>query len=217
VDGRRLRAGLLAAARRHGAQLRQAPARAVPGPRPAVLAGDERLDADAVVVAAGAWTDRVLAPLDRSVGIEPQRGQLVHLGVPGEDTVAWPSVLPAGPSYLVPFGDGRVVAGATRETGSGFDVRVTAEGLHRVLADALAVAPGLAAATVLETRVGLRPLARGGLPVLGALPGRPGWFLATGFGAGGLTMGPVAGHLLAQLVLTGRADLDLAPFAPPSS
>ena len=37
---------------------------------------------------------------------------------------------------------------------------------------------------------------------------------ATAAGAGGLTMGPLAGHLLAQLVLTGAADLDLAPFAP---
>jgi D-amino-acid dehydrogenase len=216
VDGRRLQAGLVAAARQHGVEVRQAPARAEAGPRPAVAVGDERLEADAVVVAAGAWTDRVLAPLGAAVGIEPQRGQLVHLGVP-EDTARWPSVLPAGPSYLVPFADGRGVGGATRETGSGFDARLTADGVRQVLADALAVAPGLAAATVLETRVGLRPLARGGLPVLGELPGRPGWFVATGFGAGGLTMGPLAGSLLAQQLLTGRADRDLAPFAPPSS
>jgi glycine/D-amino acid oxidase-like deaminating enzyme len=215
VDGRRLRSGLLEAAQRHGAEVRKAAARVLPGERPVLLAADDRLDADAVVVAAGAWTDRLLAGPGRPAGIEPQRGQLVHLGVaPGTDTGAWPSVLPAGPSYLVPFPGGRVVAGATRETGSGFDPRVTADGLRAVLADALAVAPGLAAATVLETRVGLRPLPRGGLPVLGPLPGLPGWFVATGFGAGGLTMGPLAGHLVAQLVFSGRSDLDLTPFAP---
>jgi D-amino-acid dehydrogenase len=83
-----------------------------------------------------------------------------------------------------------------------------------VLADALAVAPGLASASVVETRVGLRPLPRSGRPVLGPVPGVPGWFVVSGLGAGGLTMGPVAGHLLAQLVLTGSPDLDLGPFAP---
>jgi D-amino-acid dehydrogenase len=182
---------------------------------PAVVVGDDRIGTDAVVVAAGAWTDDLLAPLGVPVGVEPQRGQIVHLGVPGADTGGWPSVLPAGPSYLVAFEDGRVVAGATRETGSGFDPRITAGGVHQVLTDALAVAPGLGAATVLETRVGLRPLPRRGLPVIGAVPGLAGWFVTAGFGAAGLTMGPAAGHALAQLVLTGTSDLDLADFALP--
>jgi D-amino-acid dehydrogenase len=108
-----------------------------------------------------------------------------------------------------------VVAGATRETGSGFDARITADGLRSVLADALSVAPGLASASVLETRVGLRPLPRSGRPVLGPLPHEPGWFVVSGLGAGGLTMAPLAGHLMAQLVLTGAADHDLAPFSSP--
>jgi D-amino-acid dehydrogenase len=214
VDGRRLRAGLLVAAQRHGATVLEGTARVAGAGTPAVLVGGDRIQADAVVVAAGAWADEFLAPLGLSAGVEPQRGQIVHLSVPDADTAGWPSVLPAGPSYLVPFEGGRVVAGATRETGSGFDPRVTAGGLHQVLTDALAVAPGLAGAGLLETRVGLRPLPRGGLPVIGAVPDRPGWFVSAGFGAAGLTMGPVAGAALAQLVLTGSADLDLTPFAP---
>jgi D-amino-acid dehydrogenase len=214
VDGRRLRAGLLEAAARHGASFVTGAARIGADGAPAVLVGGERLGADAVVVAAGAWADDLLAPLGLELGVEPQRGQLVHLAVADADTARWPSVLPAGPSYLVAFGGGRVVAGATRETGSGFDPRITGGGLHQVLADALAVAPGLASATVLETRVGLRPLPRHGLPVIGAVPDRPGWFVTAGFGAAGLTLGPAAGHALAQLVLTGRSDLDLSAFTP---
>jgi D-amino-acid dehydrogenase len=49
------------------------------------------------------------------------------------------------------------VAGATRESGAGFDYRVTPAGLSEVLREALAVAPGLAGGTCLETRVGFRP------------------------------------------------------------
>lgn len=198
VDGRALRAGLLDAAAALGATHLDATA-ALDADR-VLTAGGEPLAADAIVVAAGAWTDRVLRPLGVRVRVEPQRGQLVHLRVDA-DTRAWPSVHPVAPHYLVPFDAGRIVVGATRETGSGFDARETAAGVRQVLADALAVAPGLADATVVETRVGLRPLPDGDLPTAGPVEDRPGVYVNTGFGAGGLTMGPLIGDLLAERIL----------------
>ena len=89
----------------------------------------------------------------------------------------------------MPFDGGRIVAGATRETGSGFDARVTAAGLRRVLDDALALAPGLADAALVEVRVGLRPLAAAMVPTVGPVPGLDGAFVATGYGAAGLDDG----------------------------
>ena len=153
-----------------------------------------------MVVAAGAWTNTVLERLGERVPVEPQRGQITHLRVQA-DTREWPSVHPVAPNYLVCFDDARVVVGATRETGSGFDPRVTAAGARQVLDDALAVAPGLADATVIETRVGLRPLPEGDLPTVGPLPDHPGIWVNAGFGAGGLTMGPLVGDLLAERIL----------------
>jgi D-amino-acid dehydrogenase len=93
------------------------------------------------------------------------------------------------------------VVGATRESGSGFDARVTADGQRQVLEDALSIAPGLADATLIETRVGLRPVADGELPIVGALDGMDGVFVNAGFGAAGLTMGPVVGDRLAALIV----------------
>ena len=66
-------------------------------------------------------------------------------------------ILPPGSHYLLAFDESVVVAGATRESGSGFDYRVTAAGQMEVLTEALRVAPGLATATIIETRVGFRP------------------------------------------------------------
>ena len=86
------------------------------------------------------------------------------------------------------------------ETGSGFDPRVTAEGQRQVLENALSVAPGLADATLIETRVGLRPLPEGDLPTVGALDGVPRLYVNAGFGAAGLTMGPLVGDRLAAIV-----------------
>jgi D-amino-acid dehydrogenase len=127
--------------------------------------------ADAVVVAAGAWTNAFLRPAGVDVRVAPERGQIVHLRLDAGDTGSWPVILPAGSGhYLLAFDDSRVVAGATREPGAGFDARVTAGGLDEVLTEALAVAPGLASATHLETRVGLRPAGPDPRPLLGGVP-----------------------------------------------
>ena len=114
--------------------------------------------------------------------------------------------------YIVSWAGGRVVAGATRETGSGFDPRITAAGVHEVLGEALRVAPGLAGAGMLETRVGLRPLSADGLPILGPVPGVAGAFVATGHGPSGLTLGPYSAALVTELVLGHAPALDLTPF-----
>lgn len=211
VDGRQVRASLLDAARRRGAELRTGTAEpAVDG----VRVDGERLDADSVVLAAGAWSGELLGPFGIRLPIAPQRGQITHLEVAG-DTGRWPVVSPLDSGhYLLAFPGGRVVAGATRETGSGFDHRVTAAGQLEVLEQALAVAPGLRDATLLETRVGFRPATPDGLPVLGPLPGHPRIVMATGFGPTGLTMAPLAGALVAEVVLGEEPRLDLAPYLP---
>ncbi|SDH46858.1 NAD(P)/FAD-dependent oxidoreductase [Nonomuraea jiangxiensis] len=129
------------------------------------------------------------------------------------DTSGWPSVNPLSHHYLVAFDDSRVAVGATRETGSGFDPRVTAQGQWQVLSDALRIAPGLAEATLIETRVGLRPLA-GALPIVGALPDAAGVHVMSGFGAAGLTMAPLSGDALAGSILEGELSAEFAAFRP---
>ncbi|WP_043631170.1 NAD(P)/FAD-dependent oxidoreductase [Nonomuraea candida] len=216
VDGRVMRDALLQGAARHGA--RRVRGRAVLAPRPhaapLVEVGAETLEGDDVLVASGAWANEVLAPYGLKLAVEPQRGQITHLRLDGVDTSGWPSVDPLSHHYLVAFDDSRVAVGATRETGSGFDVRVTARGQWQVLSDALRIAPGLAEATLVETRVGLRPLASPNVPVAGALPGVAGLHVVTGFGAAGLTMAPFTGDALARSILDGATVPELAAFAP---
>jgi len=103
--------------------------------------------------------------------------------------------------------------GATRETGSGFDVRATAGGVREVLNVGLGVAPGLAGATLAEIRVGLRPLSADGLPILGRAPGYENLYLCTGHGPSGLQLGPISGALTARLILGQEPAVDLRPFA----
>ena len=108
----------------------------------------------------------------------------------------------------------RVVVGATREPGTGFDLRVTLAGQRELVDQALSFAPGLAGATVVETRVGFRPVTADGLPLIGPVPGCDGVFVATGLGPQGLTIGPYAGRLIAEAVLGRPATIDLTALAP---
>ena len=115
--------------------------------------------------------------------------------------------------YLVAWPDSRVVAGATRETGSGFTPHTTTAGVREVLGEALRVAPGLATAEIREMRVGLRPFTTDTLPVLGPVPGVRGIFLVTGHGPTGLTLGPYSGKLVAAQMLGQAPGRDLSPFS----
>jgi D-amino-acid dehydrogenase len=216
VDGRRMAAGLLRAALGLGARQVEGQAGLLAeGNRvTGVAIRDATIGADGVIVAAGAWAPSLLSPLGITLSIEPQRGQIVHLRLPEQDTRDWPVVLPEGSHYLLAFDDSRVVVGATRESGAGFDYRVTAGGQAEVLANALRVAPGLATASVIETRVGFRPVGPGVRPLLGAVDGLDGLLIGNGLGAAGLTIGPFAGRLLAYAALGRDMAFDLAAFDP---
>lgn len=217
VDGRKLAAALARAAVGQGAVVRDGEAQLVcHGDRVGgVSLGAELIEGDAVVAATGAWTASFLQAAGREIPVEAQRGQIMHISLGQVDTSRWPVVLPgASGHYMLAFDDGRIVAGATRETGSGLDYRITPAGLAEILDQALAVAPGLAEGTYLETRVGFRPMGPGIRPLLGPVPGLDSLLVAAGLGSSGLTMGPLAGALAAQAALGLPPAIDLTPFSP---
>jgi D-amino-acid dehydrogenase len=216
VDGRLVAAAMLRVAERWGARRYAGTAGllAEDGRVTGIRLGVEAIEADCVVVTAGAWAPEVLKPLGIALPVEPQRGQITHLRLEGVDTEAWPVVLPQSSHYLLAFERSRVVVGATREIGSGFDHRVTAAGQAEVLNEALSVAPGLGPATLIETRIGFRPLGPDLRPMLGRPAGLDGLVIGNGLGPSGLTIGPFAGRLLAQLVLGETPELDLAAYDP---
>jgi len=178
-----------------------------------VVVDGATVSAPRVAIAGGAWSQAFSDQLAVPIPVQPQRGQIIHLRKPGVDTTGWPIVSAFRGHYMVPWPDGRVAVGATRETGSGLDPRMTAAGVREVLHEALRVAPGLADWDIHELRVGLRPLARDGLPILGPVPGIEGVYLATGHGPTGLQLGPYSGKVTADLMVGRAADVDLTPFS----
>jgi D-amino-acid dehydrogenase len=216
VDGRLLAAALRQAGEQRGLVIRPASVerlrfegQTVTG----VIANGETIHAGQVAIAGGAWSQSFGSQLGVQIPVEPQRGQIIHLRLPGMDTTDWPIVNGFRGHYMLTWPNERVVVGATRETGAGFDPRTTVTGVREVLGEALRVAPGLAQAAIQDIRVGLRPRTPDNLPVLGLVPGIDGVYLATGHGATGLQLGPYTGKIIANLMLGREVEADLRPFA----
>ena len=177
-----------------------------------VRCAGEPVHAGATAIAGGAWSSTFGDQIGVDIPIEPQRGQIIHVDLPGTDTSTWPIISALGAQYMVPWPDSRIVVGASRETGSGFATGTTVDGVHEVLGEALRVAPGLKQGHIREVRVGLRPVAADSMPVLGDVGGVSGVHLATGHGPTGLTLGPYSGHLVAQQMLGQVPSSDITAF-----
>lgn len=215
VDGAKMRDALTEGARHEGAEI--VIGSGVPvverGKVRGVRVGDREIGADAVVLATGSWSNDVFAELGFSLAVEPQKGQILHIQMPGVDTTGWPILGWFGHQYMLAFGPNRVVAGATREFGSGFDTRITPGSVKEVLDTALRIAPGLANGTLAEVRVGLRPFGADGSPFMGYAPGHDNVVVATGHGPSGLQLGPYSGRIAAELALGEEPSTDISLFA----
>lgn len=202
---------LAAAALRFGATLETSGALSVNGGEtPAVNTATGPIDSDAVVVAAGSWSATLEGVCTAPHTMKPIRGQLLQLRLRGRpaERVVWGSQC-----YLVPRRDGVVLAGATVED-VGFDERATTQGVEHLLHAAREIMPVLGDATFEEVRVGLRPMTGDELPVVGASSTMRNVFYATGHYRNGVLLAPLTARLVADLVLDGTADDDLALLRP---
>lgn len=215
VDGALMRDALTTGARHYGAQVMLGAAKPVmdQGRVIGISCDGLLIEANAVILAAGAWSKEMFEPLGFSLPVAPQKGQILHIRLEGQETTDWPILSWFGDQYILAFGPDRVVAGATREFGSGFDTRITPGGVKHVLDTVLRIAPGLANGTLAEVRIGLRPYAEDGLPFMGMAPGHGNVVVATGHGPSGLQLGPYSGYLAAELAMGRTPPIDLTPFA----
>ena len=165
-----------------------------------------------LVIAGGAWSRKFGEQLGVQIPIDPQRGQIIHLDLPHSETDKWAIINAFREHYIVPWPDNRIVVGATRESGSGFEPHTTVAGIIETLGEALRVAPGLEGAAIREIRVGLRPLSVDSLPVLGPIPAIDNVYVATGHGASGLLLGPYSGKIIADSLLGLELECDLSAF-----
>ena len=176
-----------------------------------VLEDGERIAGSAIVVAAGVWS-RGIEGLERDARppVRPVKGQMIELAM--EPPFDLKHVVRGPDAYVVPKTSGRLLLGATSEE-MGFDERVTAGGLFKLLEGSWEIVPGIYDLPVTDMWAGLRPASRDHLPILGRTDA-PGVIMATGFYRHGILLTPVAADEIARLLLDGEASDWIEPFSP---
>ncbi len=172
--------------------------------------GQRRLSASQVIVAAGAWSGRLLEQAQIRVPVAPVKGQMLLYETPRR--LLHSIVLHAG-RYLIPRRDRHILVGSTLEYAD-FDKTTTQEARESLRASAIAMLPALADLPVKQHWAGLRPGAPQGIPRIGTLPGWDNLHVNAGHFRNGLVLAPASARLLADCLL-GRVPLiDPAPYAP---
>jgi glycine oxidase len=146
--------------------------------------------ADAVILAAGAWSAALGA-----AAVFPVKGHILALrtDAPPLRHVVW-----APDAYLAPRRD-RVVVGATVEK-VGFDDSIVPATIERLRQAACRAVPTLGKLPICERIVGFRPGTPAGLPLIGPSHTRS-LILATGHYRNGILLAPVTAEIVAELVL----------------
>lgn len=162
------------------------------------------LQADVVVVAAGAWSkELVRLPLEGGKGyhIDFERSP---------DDPRRPTWLQETWTIATPL-HGKLRLSGTLEL-AGLDLSISQPRVDAIRRGGDRWFRGLAARTVTETWAGLRPCLPDGLPAIGWLDGRT--LVATGHAMKGVSLAPVTAKLVGQLVSGEQPGHDLAPLDP---
>jgi glycine oxidase len=212
VDNRKLTAAILDAARRRGVEIfaeHSVKAMWREGQRCSGLEfQNEKVEAAWTVIAAGCFSAEIegVAPY---APVRPARGQMVALRA---DTLNVQRVLWSDQVYLVPRNNGQLLAGATVEY-AGFEKKLTAGGIEKILAAAIELAPDLADASIEETWCGLRPDSPDHLPILGPTD-IEGLVIATGHFRSGILLTPITAKLVREWVTKQNVSVDWDRFSP---
>jgi glycine oxidase len=164
-----------------------------------VLEGGAYIPGDAVVLAAGAWSGTI-AGVPYTAPVRPVRGHILRFAA---GTVRLRSLV-AGHAgkYLVGRTDGSILAGSTMDE-TGFDRSIDDGSLQAIREAAILLVPALATVPAVEHWADLRPISTDGLPIVGPDPELDGFFYATGYGRNGILFAPLAGKVLASMILGG--------------
>jgi D-amino-acid dehydrogenase len=166
---------------------------------------------DHVVLAAGPWSRRLARGLGLRVPIEAAKGYAAIFRRPSGGPRI-PLLLGEARAAVTPMGETLRVAG-TLEL-AGLDLSIDRRRMHAVRRAAVGYLAGTENLPVVQLWSGLRPCSPDGLPVIGRPAALDNLVLATGHATIGVSLGPITGRLVAQLVTGETPEVDVAPLSP---
>jgi sarcosine oxidase subunit beta len=181
------------------------------GERTGVRTASGEISAQAVVLATGAWSAELASSAGVSLPIEPVPRTIVTTGpfpgVPSRRTL----VIDTASSFYFHREAGGLLMGMAGADAPSTDTHVDAAWVaEELFPRAVSVFPPVAEAGVASSWAGLYEMTPDRHPVIG--PAAPGLWIAAGFSGHGFQHGPIAGKLLAEMIVEGAAttvDVDV--------
>lgn len=166
--------------------------------------------ADAVVIAAGAWSVELMKHLDISIPVQPGKGYSITMTRPGVCLNA-PCMLYERSVVATPFPDGFRLGG-TMEF-SGWDASINRKRLNNLRKAAPEYLNEPFGEEVVEEWAGFRPMSVDDLPIISRVPGNDNTLIATGHGMLGITLATGTGKLVTQMLEGKSTEIDTSPFS----
>lgn len=176
----------------------------------AVLTGRGRHAADAVVVALGSYSARLLRPLDVKLPIYPVKGYTVTMPITGRNTPGVSLTDESNKVVITKLGN-RIRAAGTADL-AGYDRRIDPARCDLILRDVEAWYPGCGDSARVERWACLRPMTPDCLPVLGPTA-YSNLYLNTGHGSLGWTMGCGSARMVADMIAGRRPEIEASDFS----
>ena len=166
--------------------------------------------ADWVVVAGGAWTPEILAPLEIEIPIVPARGQVILTEACSQRTQCLLSF--ADHLYVKQTASGNFYLGSHTEF-VGFENRITLDKISNFTRAFARAVPLLARLRALRFFAGFRPISQDNLPIIGPVPNCPKLIIASGHGRTGVRYSAATGKAVSELIVDGRTEIPIDAFA----
>lgn len=166
-------------------------------------------DSPLVVVAAGPWSNEVLRPLGYQFPLYPLRGYNTHFALSGDAQLRH-TIVDVDYGYSL----GPMRQGIRLNTGGEVASMTSPRNEIQLKASEAAARQLLPLeGPISKPWVGYRPCTADMKPIIGESPRHPGLWMCFGHGSNGLTLGPVSGRLLAELISGEVPFIDPSPFS----
>lgn len=177
-----------------------------------VTTNNGRISCRKIANATGAWTARIAAMIGVTLPVKAAPQQMI-VTEPANPVIGQLMALAKRHLTMKQVANGNIVIGGGWSAGY-------ESGSNRAVTLRESIEGNLWVAQRLIPEIGLLQMIRSwaamgvmidGAPILGELPGHPGFFNAVG--ANGYTMGPMLGQITAELIRSGQQITDTAPFS----
>ncbi len=178
-----------------------------------VMVGDDCINCGTAVLALGPWSGAVSAWVDIDIPVVPQKGEILRVeGLSPRLNFHIHGFTLGSSCSILQKADGAIWLAATVQDDTGFDVTPSVDARESLILRGIRMMPELEWQRMLLQTACMRPVTPDGDPILGKIPGKEGLFIASGTGGQGILLAPVIGSSMADLISTGKSDIDITQF-----